>query len=155
MTDDLETEGAFWEAAGYETLGKYTEPMPLGIWCDEMYLIGIHQYGMIEPFSITHFDPNMKDVNSNLVEEGFELEPFMDSPDDSDLTHATLMTPYGIKFYLFTATSPRRSHSVRISDLCPLTPSRVSAIDCRLLASATKHLLLRLRRAVTKFHKCR
>ena len=57
MTDDLESEGAFWESAGYETLGKYTEPMPWGIWCDEMYLIGIHQYGMIEPFSITHFDP--------------------------------------------------------------------------------------------------
>ena len=102
MTDDLETEAAFWEAAGYETLGKYTEPMPWGIWCDEMYLIGIHQYGMIEPFSITHFDPNMKDVNAKLVEQGFELEPFMDSPDESDLTHATLMTPYGIKFYLFT-----------------------------------------------------
>ena len=79
MTDDLETEAAFWEAAGYETLGKYTEPMPWGIWCDEMYLIGIHQYGMIEPFSITHFDPNMKDVNAKLVEQGFELEPFMDS----------------------------------------------------------------------------
>ena len=102
MTDDLDTEGAFWEAAGYETLGKYTEPMPWGIWCDEMYLIGIHQYGMIEPFSITHFDPNMKDVNVKLVEEGFVLEPFMDSPDESDLTHSTLMTPYGIKFYLFT-----------------------------------------------------
>ena len=44
----------------------------------------------------------MKEVNAKLVEEGFELEPFMDSPDESDLTHSTLMTPYGIKFYLFT-----------------------------------------------------
>ncbi len=102
MTDDLEIEGAFWEAAGYETLGKYTQPMPWGIWCDGMYLIGIHQYGMIEPFSITHFDPNMKDVNEQLVVDGFELEKFMDAEDESGLTHATLMTPYGIKFYLFT-----------------------------------------------------
>ncbi len=102
MTDDLETEGAFWEAAGYETLGKYTQPMPWGIWCDDLYLIGIHQYGMIEPFSITHFDPNMKAVNEALVEEGFELGPFMDSGEGDDLSHATLMTPFGIKFYLFT-----------------------------------------------------
>lgn len=102
MTDDLETEGAFWEAAGYETLGKYTQPMPWGIWCDDLYLIGIHQYGMIEPFSITHFDPDMKAVNEALVEEGFELGAFMDSGDAKDLSHATLMTPYGIKFYLFT-----------------------------------------------------
>lgn len=101
MTDDLDTEAAFWEAAGYETLGKYTEPMPWGIWCDDMYLIGIHQYGMVEPFSITHFDPDMKAVNESLVAEGFVLDKFMDAPDD-DLTHATLMTPYGIKFYLFT-----------------------------------------------------
>ena len=102
MCDDLEVEAAFWEAAGYETLGKYTQPMPWGIWTDGMYLIGIHQYGMIEPFSITHFAPDMKDVNTDLVAEGFELEPFMDAPADGDLTHATLMTPYGIKFYLFT-----------------------------------------------------
>ncbi len=102
MTDDLEREAAFWEAAGYDTLGKYSEPMPWGIWSDDIYLIGIHQYGMIEPFSITHFDPNMKAVNEQLVAEGFELGAFMDSGDDSDLSHATLMTPYGIKFYLFT-----------------------------------------------------
>ena len=102
MTDDLETEGAFWEAVGYQTLGKYTEPMPWGIWCDDMYLIGIHQYGMIEPFSITHFDPEMKAVNEQLVAEGFKLGAFMESPDEGDLAHVTLMTPYGIKFYLFT-----------------------------------------------------
>ncbi len=102
MTDDLETEAAFWETVGYQTLGKYTEPMPWGIWCDDMYLIGIHQYGMIEPFSITHFDPEMKAVNEQLVAEGFKLEAFMENPDEGDLTHATLMTPYGIKFYLFT-----------------------------------------------------
>ncbi len=102
MTDDLETEGAFWEAAGYKTLGKYTQPMPWGIWCDDLYLIGIHQYGMIEPFSITHFDPNMKAVNEALVEEGFELGAFMEGGEGNDLSHATLMTPFGIKFYLFT-----------------------------------------------------
>lgn len=102
MTDDLETEAAFWQAAGYTTLGKYSQPMPWGIWCDELYLIGIHQYGMIEPFSITHFAPNMKDVNAQLVAEGFQLEPFMDGGAEDDLSHATLMTPFGIKFYLFT-----------------------------------------------------
>ena len=102
MTDDLETEAAFWEAAGYTTLGKYEQPMPWGIWCDEMYLIGIHQYGIVEPFSITHFAPDMKDVNAQLAAEGFQLAPFMDAPADGDLTHATLMTPYGLKFYLFT-----------------------------------------------------
>ncbi len=102
MTDDLEREAAFWEAAGYETLGKYDQPMPWGIWCDDMYLIGIHQYGMIEPFSITHFDPDMKAVNEQLTAEGFELGAFMDSGDADDLSHATLMSPYGIKFYLFT-----------------------------------------------------
>ena len=102
MCADLEIEAAFWEAAGYESLGKYSQPMPWGIWCDGMYLIGIHQYGMVEPFSITHFDPDMKAVNEQLAAEGFALERFMDAPDDGDMSHATLMTPFGIKFYLFT-----------------------------------------------------
>ena len=103
FVDDLEVEGAFWEKCGYRVLGtKHAEPMPWGIWLDDMYLIGIHQYGMVEPFSLTYFRPDMKDINTTLVEEGFKLESFMESPDDNSLEHATLMTPYGIKFYLFT-----------------------------------------------------
>ena len=103
FVDDLDVEGAFWESCGYRVLGyKYTDPMPWGIWLDDMYLIGIHQYGMVEPFSITYFHPDMKDINNTLVAEGFTLEAFMENPDDSSLEHATLMTPYNIKFYLFT-----------------------------------------------------
>lgn len=102
LVDDLPTEQAFWEACGYATSGVYSEPMPWGIWSDDMFLIGIHQYGMVEPFSITHFHPEMKDINAKLKADGFALEPFMDNKDDAVLTHATLMTPYGIKFYLFT-----------------------------------------------------
>ena len=102
MTDDLETEAAFWEAAGYVTLGKYDQPMPWGIWHDDMYLIGIHQYGKVDTFCITHFAPDMKDVNTRLIEEGFELDAFMDGLDPDDLSHRTLTTPWGIKFYLFT-----------------------------------------------------
>jgi hypothetical protein len=57
---------------------------------------------MVEPFSITYFHPDMTNINQTLVDEGFQLEAFMENPDDNTLTHATLMTPYGIKFYLFT-----------------------------------------------------
>lgn len=103
FVSDLEVEGAFWESCGYDVLGqKHADPMPWGIWTDKMFLIGIHQYGMEEPFSITHFDPNMKDINEALADEGFEMQAFMENPDDDTLTHATLMTPYGLKFYMFT-----------------------------------------------------
>ena len=103
MVDDLEVEAKFWEDCGYTTLGKYTEPMAWGIWSDDMFLIGIHQYeGSEEPFAITYFRPEMKDINENLADEGFELGAFTEEPSDDSLTHATLMSPYGIKFYLFT-----------------------------------------------------
>lgn len=104
FVNDLEVEGAFWEKHGYKVLGnKHSDPMPWGIWTDDLFLIGIHQYGMEEPFSITHFDPNMKDINKALMEEGFELVPFMeDNSKEGEIEHATLMSPYGLKFYLFT-----------------------------------------------------
>lgn len=103
FVNDLDVEGAFWESCGYDVLGqKHADPMPWGIWTDNMFLIGIHQYGMEEPFSITHFDPNMKDINQALMDEGFAIEAFMENPDDNTFTHATLMTPYGLKYYLFT-----------------------------------------------------
>lgn len=103
FVEDLEIEGKFWEQSGYRVLGnKYSEPMPWGIWTDDLFLIGIHQYSMVEPFSITYFRPDMKDINHALADEGFQVEAFMENPNEGTLTYATLMTPYGIKFYLFT-----------------------------------------------------
>ncbi len=102
---DIEVECAFWEAAGYQTLGKYSAPSPWGIWCDDMFLIGLHQDAAIagqEPFAICHFSPEMKSVNAQLLDEGFALQPFDNSADPSDLTYQKLLTPFGLLFYLFT-----------------------------------------------------
>ena len=99
---DLEVECAFWEAAGYDVLGKYTQPSPWGIWCDKLFLIGLHQDDVDEPFAICHFSPDMKEVNGQLKAEGFDLTPFDTSADPDDLTWQKLMTPYGLMFYLFT-----------------------------------------------------
>ena len=102
MIPDLEVECAFWEAVGYDVLGKYAEPSPWGIWLDQLMLIGLHQDDIDEPFAICHFNPEMKQVNADLVAEGFDLQPFDDSSEPDDLTYQRLMTPYGLLFYLFT-----------------------------------------------------
>ena len=99
---DLEVECAFWEAAGYDVLGKYGEPTPWGIWLDKLFLIGLHQEDVDEPFAICHFTPDMKVVNADLLAEGFDLQPFDASGDPGDLSYQKLMTPYGLMFYLFT-----------------------------------------------------
>ncbi len=99
---DLEVEWAFWEGAGYDTLGKYSMPSPWGILCDQLFLIGLHQDDVDEPFAICHFSPEMKEVNGQLIAEGFDLQPFDNSADPSDHTYMKLMTPYGLMFYLFT-----------------------------------------------------
>ncbi|MCY3779203.1 MAG: hypothetical protein OXG78_02750 [Chloroflexi bacterium] len=99
---DLEVECAFWEAAGYDVLGKYTMPSPWGIWCDKLFLIGLHQDDVDEPFAICHFAPDMKEVNGQLIAEGFDLQPFESGDLPADLTYQKLMTPFGILFYLFT-----------------------------------------------------
>ena len=100
---DLDVECAFWEAAGYETLGRYAQPSPWGIWLDQLMLIGLHQEAdSDEPFAICHFSPDMKEVNGQLKAEGFDLQPFDTSGDPDDLTWQKLMTPYGLMFYLFT-----------------------------------------------------
>ena len=102
MIPDIEVEGAFWDAAGYEILGKYTQPQPWGIWCDKLFLIGLHQDDVDEPFAICHFAPDMKAVNESLLEEGFELTPFEMGDLPPDPAYQRLMTPYGTLFYLFT-----------------------------------------------------
>ncbi len=99
---DIEVECAFWEAAGYETLGRYEQPSPWGIWLDQLMLIGLHQDDVDEPFAICHFSPDMKEVNGQLKGEGFDLQPFDTSGDPEDLSWQKLMTPYGLLFYLFT-----------------------------------------------------
>lgn len=99
---DLEVEAAFWEAAGYDALGKYAQPSPWGIWCDQLFLIGLHQDDVDEPFAICHFSPDMKSVNGQLIEEGFDLQPFESGDLPPDLTYQKLLTPYGLLFYLFT-----------------------------------------------------
>ena len=99
---DINVECAFWEAAGYETLGRYEQPSPWGIWLDQLMLIGLHQEDVDEPFAICHFSPDMKEVNGQLKAEGFDLQPFDTSSDPDDLTWQKLMTPYGLLFYLFT-----------------------------------------------------
>lgn len=112
MCDDLEVERKFWEQCGYIVLGDvHTDEAPWGIWTDDMYVIGIHQYGEGEPFSITHFDPNMKAINKALMDEGFPLDGFMgeEITDKANTEHATLMTPYGLKFYLFTGDITREN----------------------------------------------
>ena len=102
MIPDLEVEAAFWEACGYDTLGKYTMPQPWGIFCDSHFLIGLHQDDIDEPFAICHFAPDMKEVNAQLIDEGFDLKPFESGDIPADLTYQRLMTPYGLLFYLFT-----------------------------------------------------
>ena len=102
MIPDLEVEAAFWDAAGYDTLGKYTQPSPWGIWCDGLFLIGLHQDDVDEPFAICHFSPDMKSVNASLIDEGFELTPFETGDLTGDLAYQKLMTPFGLLFYLFT-----------------------------------------------------
>ena len=99
---DLEVEAAFWDAAGYDTLGKYDQPSPWGIWCDSLFLIGLHQEDTDEPFAICHFSPDMKSVNGQLIAEGFDLQPFETGDLPDDLTYQKLMSPYGLLFYLFT-----------------------------------------------------
>lgn len=102
MIPDLEVECAFWEAAGYTTLGKYTAPQPWGIWCDKLFLIGLHQTESDDGFAICHFAPDMKEVNAQLLEEGFDLQPFETGLPPDDLSYRKLLTPYGQLFYLFT-----------------------------------------------------
>lgn len=99
---DLPTEQKFWETCGYITNGVYEDDYRWGIWSDDMFLIGVHQYGDDAPFTITHFHPDMKAVNDALKTEGFDVEPFEDLPDKTVLTHTTLLTPFGVKFNLFT-----------------------------------------------------
>ena len=102
MIADLEVECAFWEAAGYTTLGKYTAPQPWGIWCDKLFLIGLHQAESADGFAICHFAPDMKTVNAQLLAEGFDLQPFESGLPPDDLSYRKLLTPYGQLFYLFT-----------------------------------------------------
>ena len=101
MIPDIEVEGAFWDEAGYGILGKYTQPQPWGIWCDGLFLIGLHQDESDDGFAICHFAPNMDEVNAQLVEEGFDLQPFDAGLDPADLSYRKLLTPYGQLFYLF------------------------------------------------------
>ena len=102
MIPDLEVECAFWEAAGYAALGKYTEPQPWGIWSDQLFLIGLHQSESEDGFAICHFAPDMKAVNAQLLAEGFDLQPFETGLPPKDLSYRKLLTPYGQLFYLFT-----------------------------------------------------
>ena len=44
----------------------------------------------------------MKSVNGQLIEEGFDLQPFESGDLPPDLTYQKLLTPYGLLFYLFT-----------------------------------------------------
>ena len=110
VVNDLEREAAFWEQCGYATLGKYTDPMPWGIWTDNMHIIGIHQYEAGIPFAITHFDPNMLDVNTQLVSEGIAVEVFDDDGTGSgNLSHGKFTAPNGQLFYLFTGDISREA----------------------------------------------
>ena len=102
MIPDINVECAFWEAAGYETLGRYEQPTPWGIWLDQLMLIGLHQDDVDEPFAICHFSPDMKEVNGQLKAEGFDLQPFDSNSAPDDLSWQRLMTPFGLLFYLFT-----------------------------------------------------
>jgi len=98
---DLKVEAAFWEQAGYSALGQYQQPSPWGIWHDRLFLIGLHEQDIDEPFALCHFRPDMAQINRELLAEGFDLQPF-DGSDPEDLSYRKLMTPYGLLFYLFT-----------------------------------------------------
>jgi len=99
---DLPAEQAFWEKCGFATSGVQEEPYSWGIWTDGMMLIGLHEQPIEQPFTITHFDPNMTAVNDALKADGFAVEPIPDLEEGAELSHTTLMTPFGMQFYLFT-----------------------------------------------------
>ena len=103
MIPDLEVECAFWESeAGYDTLGKYAQPQPWGIWCDKLFLIGLHQDESDDGFAICHFAPDMKAVNTRLASEGFDLQPFEQGLPPEDMSYRKLVSPWGLLFYLCT-----------------------------------------------------
>jgi len=99
---DLPTEQAFWEQCDFATNGVQNEPYNWGIWTDDLMLIGLHERDIDQPFTITHFDPNMKAVNNALKADGFAVQPIPEVEDKNDLSYTTLMTPFGVQFYLFT-----------------------------------------------------
>jgi len=102
FVDDLPAERAFWEQCGFASDGVQPGGYRWGIWTDNMMLIGIHETDTSDPFTITHFDPNMQATNDALKAEEFELKPLDDLPDKTVLTHTTLINPHGIQFFLFT-----------------------------------------------------
>lgn len=109
---DLASARAFWEQLGFAAPETYSEPYPWGIFSDDVFVVGLHQYSAAmqldpdNPISrkphLTYFATDMADRIADLRARGV---PLVDLPSEEPgpSGNARMIGPGAQPFWLFSA----------------------------------------------------
>jgi len=91
----------FWAKLGFEPLHIAKIPYPYSLVSDGLIIIGLHQTGDFNDFTITYFAEDMQKRVANLENEGLQLHPMKSQANQSIYDSAAFMSPDDQQFFLF------------------------------------------------------
>ncbi len=109
---DLASARAFWEQLGFTAPETYSEPYPWGIFIDDLFVVGLHQYRaemQLDPDNpisrkphLTYFAADMADRIAELRARGVPLVE-LPSAEPGPAGNARMIGPGDQPFWLFSA----------------------------------------------------
>ncbi len=93
----------FWAKLGFEPLHIAKIPYPYSIMSDGLIVIGLHQSGDFDDFTITYFADDMQKRVTTLDDEGLELHPMKSRTTHDTYDNAAFRSPDNQQFFLFNS----------------------------------------------------
>jgi len=94
----------FWAKLGFEPLHIAKIPYPYSIMSDGLIVIGLHQSGDFDDFTMTYFADDMQKRVASFADEGLELHPMKSQTNQATYDNAAFTSPDGQQFFLFNGS---------------------------------------------------
>lgn len=91
----------FWAKLGFEPLHIAKIPYPYSIMSDGLIVIGLHQSGDFNDFTVTYFSDDMRKRVETFEGEGLELHPMKSQENSTIYDNAWFLSPDGQQFFMF------------------------------------------------------
>jgi predicted lactoylglutathione lyase len=91
----------FWARLGFEPLHIAKIPYPYSILSDGLIVIGLHQSGDFNDFTLTYFAEDMQERVALLTDEGLDMQPMKSEAEATIYENAWFLSPEGQQFFLF------------------------------------------------------
>jgi len=91
----------FWAKLGFEPLHIAKIPYPYSIMSDGLIIVGLHQTGDFDDFTITYFAEDMQKRVANFEGEGLQLHPMKSQANQNTYDSAAFISPDDQQFFLF------------------------------------------------------